>query len=685
MIQCVFKLQPKKRLLSVALLIFLLPAFSSAQQLDTVKRGKLHSFIYNYVQQQIKVRSIFQVTLSPDGKTVAWCCDGANGSQVIYYAPLNHPEKASRISAAPANKYCNENEPQWSPDGKEIAFLSDHNSPGKSQIFTVRINSFGLSDTDQLTNLDGYVSHLKWSPDGKKISVLYVKKASREPNPMAAENRAVGVIDLLVNMDIQRIALVDKTTKQAHMISPGKLYVFEYDWSPDSKNLAYTAALPPGDDNWYIAHLFRQNINDTSAKTIYKPSFQIALPRWSPDGNRIAFIEGLMSDQGGTGGEIYTIAANGNSQPKDLTQGRKSTPAWLCWRPDGNMLFTEFVGGSNAINSLNTATGETTRLWQAEASVTASSEERSLSIAGNINSPVLAFVCMGWSMLPEVWAGNPNKIKQITHLNSGINLLLPKSENIEWVHDGQQMQGWLLYPTNYNPAKRYPMLVMVHGGPAWIATPTWSAPDFNTGLFTQQGYFIFFPNARGSYGQGEKFTQANRRDWGFGDLQDILNGVDVINKRLLIDSNRLGLLGWSYGGSMAMFSVTQTDRFKAVVCGAGAADWLSYYGQNSIDKWMNSYFGASPYDNPEAYKRVSAMTYIKKVKTPVLLLVGEHDGECPPAQSMQYWHALKELKIPTQLVIYPDEGHDFQRLENTIDVTLRTLEWFNNYLKPVNQ
>jgi dipeptidyl aminopeptidase/acylaminoacyl peptidase len=223
---------------------------------------------------------------------------------------------------------------------------------------------------------------------------------------------------------------------------------------------------------------------------------------------------------------------------------------------------------------------------------------------------------------------------------------------------------------------------MVHGGPAWIATPTWSAPDFNTAYYTQLGYFIFFPNSRGSYGQGEKFTLANRKDWGFGDMRDMLAGVDTLVKKYPIDNDRLGLLGWSYGGSMAMFSITQTNRFKAVVAGAGAADWLSYYGQNSIDKWMNSYFNISPYDDPKAYARLSAMTYIKKARTPTLVLVGEYDGECPPAQSMQFWHALKELKVPTQLVIYPDEGHDFQKLENTVDVTLRTIQWFNNYLKP---
>lgn len=221
----------------------------------------------------------------------------------------------------------------------------------------------------------------------------------------------------------------------------------------------------------------------------------------------------------------------------------------------------------------------------------------------------------------------------------------------------------------------------MHGGPAWITTPTWSSPDFNTTVYTQLGYFVFYPNPRGSYGQGEKFTLANRRDWGYGDLRDIVSGVDNVIAHFPVDAGRTGVFGWSYGGATSMFAVTQTNRFKAAVAGAGAGDWLSYYGQNSIDKWMWSYFDASPYQDPAAYSRSSAMTYIKHAKTPTLVLVGERDGEAPPPQSFQFWHALKELNVPTQLMVYPDEGHSFFKADDRIDVSARTIEWFDKYLK----
>ena len=292
-----------------------------------------------------------------------------------------------------------------------------------------------------------------------------------------------------------------------------------------------------------------------------------------------------------------------------------------------------------------------------------------------------AVIRSSWNQIPEVWYGNTKKLTQITHLNKDIHKPVIRAQNITWTNEHLSVQGWLLYPQQYDSTKKYPMLVCVHGGPAWISTPTWSAPDFNTTVYTQLGYFVFFPNPRGSHGQGEPFTKANRRDWGFGDLRDITSGVDTLVARLPIDSNRVGILGWSYGGSMAMIAITQTDKFKAAVAGAGAADWLSYYGQNRIDKWMGSYFGASPYDDPAAYQKVSAMTYIKKAKTPTLVLVGERDGEAPSPQSFQFWHALKELGVPTQLVVYADEGHSFEKFEDMIDVSARTIEWLEKWMK----
>ena len=645
---------------------------------DTAYHRKL---ITNFFRLQASVKYIYQGVLNSKATAITFCADSENGLAIFIKSLSTLNDSMMHITAASANQSCNETEPQWSPGGNEIAFLSDAQTPNQLQLFIADAISGTLITKQPLTHFNGYVSHLHWSPDGKYLSVLYVEQASREPSPMAAENRATGIIDSAINRNMQRIAVINRTTGETQQVTPSQLYIFEYDWSPDSTSFVYSAAPPPGDDNWYITKLYTQNLFNSDTTLIYKPSRQIAVPRWSPDGKHIAFIEGLMSDQGGTGGEIFTIDAKSNTQSKNLTPNRKSTPSWFTWQPDGNILFTEFVGGSVAITTLNTKNGKTQTLWKADASIRAGNEETSLSVVNNNSSTTIAFIRHAWNELPEIWYGNFSQQTRLTRLNDAIHKPLLRTENLTWTNEDKHVQGWLLFPQNYDSTKHYPMVVNPHGGPAWIFTPMWSCPDFNTTVYTQLGYFVFFPNARGSYGQGEEFTAANRRDWGFGDLRDIISGVDFAASKFLIDKNRVGICGWSYGGFLAMFSITQTNRFRAAVAGAGACDWQSYYGQNSIDKWMWSYFNASPYDDPGAYAKVSPVTYIKKAKTPTLILVGERDGEAPSPQSFQFWHALKELHVPTQLVVYADEGHSFEKFEDMIDVSLRTIEWFNTYMK----
>ena len=226
------------------------------------------------------------------------------------------------------------------------------------------------------------------------------------------------------------------------------------------------------------------------------------------------------------------------------------------------------------------------------------------------------------------------------------------------------------------------MVVVVHGGPAGASTSSW--PSRWTATLPSQGYFVFLPNPRGSFGFGEAFTEGNVKDFGGGDLRDILKGVDAVlaEPAHRIDPKRLGITGWSYGGYMTMWAVTQTDRFAAGVAGAGIASWQSYYGQNKIDTWMLPFFGASVYDDPKVYAKSSPIEFIKKVRTPTLVLHGERDSEVPTPQGYEFWHALKALGVPTRLVIYTDEGHSIRKPENLEDIVQRSAAWFDEYLKP---
>jgi dipeptidyl aminopeptidase/acylaminoacyl peptidase len=221
------------------------------------------------------------------------------------------------------------------------------------------------------------------------------------------------------------------------------------------------------------------------------------------------------------------------------------------------------------------------------------------------------------------------------------------------------------------------MVVIAHGGPASGAKSGWSEIPL---LLAGHGYYVFMPNPRGSFGQGEAFTRANVKDFGHGDLRDILAGVDAVLARAPVDGNRVGLYGHSYGGYMAMWAVTQTQRFRASVASAGIANWQSYYGQNLIDQWMLPYFGKSVYEDPAIYAKSSPMSFIDKVKTPTLMLNGERDAECPLPQGQEFWHALKTLGVETQLVVYPDEGHHFRDPAHERDHTERMVGWFDRHL-----
>jgi len=271
---------------------------------------------------------------------------------------------------------------------------------------------------------------------------------------------------------------------------------------------------------------------------------------------------------------------------------------------------------------------------------------------------------------------------QLSHMNDGITPSWGKSESVSWRSDNFRVQGWLMQPKDYDPARKYPLIVLVHGGPSSAVTASWESRGLSAGAFSALGYFVLQPNPRGSFGQGEEFTQANRKDFGYGDLRDILGGVDAVLEHYPVDPNRLGITGWSYGGFMTMFAVTQTNRFKAAVAGAGISNWQSYYGENSIDQWMTPFFGATVYDDPAMYAKSSAINYIKNATTPTLVVVGDRDGECPAPQSFEFWHALRGLGVPTQLVVYPNEGHGFTDPAHRRDVMERAVEWFAHFLPP---
>jgi dipeptidyl aminopeptidase/acylaminoacyl peptidase len=621
--------------------------------------------------------------ISPDGTTVAWAVQEGGGSQIRLSDAVNpDPAKEKIVGPKSSVANCGSSEPKWSPDGQWLAFVSSCTAktekPGQDQVF---VWSKKTGESKELTHLVGSIDSLTWSPDGKAIGFLFVENATRSAGALAAMKPWAGVIGE-DGVEIQRVGVVDVANGSFSQATPATLHVYEFSWSPDSKQLVFVAANPPGENNWWVAQLYTEgvaggqptSILDTTKVSGSLHGLQIAVPRWSPDGSKIAFIGGLMSDQGSTGGDIYLIPSTGG-EAKDVTPGRASSVAYIGWLSPEVIAIAEHVGGNSHLTALNLNTGKD--LPEANTtfpeSIGAGGQVMSVSAS---NKHTIALIRSSFEKAPEVWAGPSNDMKQISHVNDGMKPAWGKTENIEWSNEGFKVQGWLLYPANYDAAKKYPLLVSVHGGPSSAVTPRWPGVGYGGVPFSALGYFVFMPNPRGSYGQGEKFTQANMKDFGYGDLRDILAGMDVLEKRFPIDKDREGLTGWSYGGFMTMFGVTQTTRFKAAVAGAGISDWQSYYGENSIDQWMVPFFGKTVYDDAKVYAKSSAIDYIKNVKTPTLVVVGDRDGECPAPQSFEFWHALRAEGVKTQLVVYPNEGHGFRAPEHRRDVLERALNWF---------
>jgi dipeptidyl aminopeptidase/acylaminoacyl peptidase len=625
------------------------------------------------------VKSYEGVAVSPDGKAVTWVQvertrpDAITPDKKIYVLQTgSDPGAPRRIHAGKSAR--SEHAPAWSPDSKGIAFLAERDKEGQSQLY---VSSASGNEPRRLGNLEGALAQPRWSPDGKLLAVLHTEGALGPTGPVAPAQPEVGEVG--ATAPAQRLVLLDVASGRRRAISPEGLHIHEYDWSPDSKELVAVASAAPGDCNWYVAKLCAISAATGKVRDILEPTMQIAVPRWSPDGKTIAFIGGLMSDEGANGGDLLTVPAAGG-KAVNHTPGLKASASWLSWLPSSRrIVFAEHVAGSSGIAALDLDGDRVTTLWTGPETIAAQGWGPALSMSHDGTMSALAR--HSFQRPPEVWSGPIGKWKQITSGNGGVEPSWGKAESLQWKSESWQVQGWLLYPRDYDAGKRYPLLVSVHGGPASAKRPAWPGSS-DLAVLAHEGYFVFFPNPRGSFGQGEAFTRANVKDFGHGDLRDILSGVDAVLKHVPVDANRLAIAGWSYGGYMTMWAVTQTTRFRAAVAGAGIANWQSYYGQNGIDQWLLPYFGATVYDDPAVYARSSPIEFITRVRTPTLVLVGERDAECPPPQSREFWHALKTRKVPTQLVIYPGEGHGFRSPRHRCDVMRRTLRWLDRYLQP---
>ena len=436
------------------------------------------------------------IALSPDGAHVAWVQSTvATMSKQTFIRGTTGSEPATVVNIASTSERTDSG-PAWSPDSKMLAVFSSAGEKDQAQLWTVTADG---SNAQKLTHLKGYAARPRWSHDGRQIAFLYIEGAGGG-GPLMAAPATTGVIDTAIHN--QRIAVLDTATGRLRQVSPPNLHIYDYDWSPNDKTFITTAAPGPGDNNWWIAQIYTIDIAKGNATAIYKPSLQVAVPRWSPDGKSVAFIEGLMSDEGFHGGDLFTISVSGHDV-LNRTPGRKNSVSSLFWQMPDRILVTEVVGGASAISELALANNSVRTIWTGAENIHAFGNFPNFAISKDGKFATAAR--SGFETPPEIWAGPLGEWRQLTSNNSAQTAGWGRAQNLEWTNDGFNIQGWLLPPAQVESGKKYPMVVLIHGGPSSAEMPAWPA-GFGMwkaiiGALSSRGYYVLMPNPRGSYGQ----------------------------------------------------------------------------------------------------------------------------------------------------------------------------------------
>jgi dipeptidyl aminopeptidase/acylaminoacyl peptidase len=580
-----------------------------------------------------------------------------------------------------------ESQPQWSPDGRFISFLSARGAGSgedapKAQLYVMRADA---GEPWRLTDTKEAVTAYAWSRDSRKVAYVTVdpRSPSDEANVRKRDDERVFENDFRY----AHIWTIDVESREATRVTEGNAWSVRGapSWAPDHKRLTFAAGVTTMLRDYRVDVY----IADTVSKQVEKISTNPAAdtqPEWSPDGAAIAFVSEpamgkplpdgtLPSSVSISHLMIYDVAKralkDASSREFDLDANAQR------WSPDGTSIV--FTAGKRAYTEVfryDLATGKYSQLTQQKTLQLGSRSRDGRLVAVTMDSP---------SQPAEVYVSDSGfaDFRKLTDANPQANeFSLGETEVVTWKStDGMEIEGVLLKPVGFQAGKRYPMLVVAHGGPSGAYVNNYRVGGLEGGqLWAGQGWAVLYPNPRGSTNYGEKFLQANINDWGGGDYRDIMSGVDAMIARGIADPERLAHIGWSYGGYMTAWVITQTNRFKAAMVGAGLTNMLSMYGTNDIPNVLTTYFGGIPGKGTLAlYTARSAMTFIDNVTTPTLILHGGNDERVPTGQAYELFRGLKDRGKTVELVFYPREGHGISEYHHVKDRLARIQDWITRY------
>ena len=627
-------------------------------------------------EQAAGMRQLGNVRISPDGRWIAYTVtvpdlkqSSTNSDIWLVSAQGGDP---IRLTNSPSV----DDQARWSFDGKWIAFISTRD--GKPQVY--RISPVG-GEAEKLTDSKSGVQGFEWAPDGKRLAFV----AAREPTPdeERKQKEKDDAIEVDRNFVPARLQVFDLTTMKATEVVKGDDQIVGVDWSPDGKQIAYVTAPTPKADDFRFTDIMVVDLGSGAIRKLVQNSGPDANPRWSPDGDWIAFDTKPAKAASTTQTRLVVVPAGGG-MPRPLANDFLYQPGPAVWAPDGKSLY---------FWALTRTRPELYQVPAAGGSVKQISDLKgSLGLFGG-GAPSMSadgrMIAFGRSTLDtpdEVHVARvetPWVQSALTKLHPELaSVAMGKGEVLRWKSkDGMEAEGVVVYPVGYQPGKRYPTVAIIHGGPSGVWDESFPANWYNPAqVYASQGWVAFLPNPRGSTGYGEKYLAANYRDWGNGDYQDIQTGLDYLVKRGIADSTKLAQGGWSYGGYMSAWTLTQTNRFKAIMVGAGLTNMYSMYSTNDLQMVLEDYFGGEPWNDEQAYRRASAMVHIKQAKTPTLILHGQQDTRVPIGQAQELYMGLKKNGIPVELVFFPREPHGLQEPRHTLDKIVREYNFFAKYV-----
>ena len=632
-------------------------------------------------EQTMKMKNITSVVPSPDGSKVLYTVREAvmtdDRSEYVNQVYLSNSDGNNSIQLTKTDK--NSANPQWSPDGKWITFTSARD--GKNNLYLM--STLG-GEAEKITDVKGGVGAYQWSPDGSMIAFIQTDIASdAEEKNKKGKNDWYFMDEEIKQNRLFVLWLNEKDTankRKWKQLTKDSRNINSFDWSPDGKWIVYGHGNSPKvNDNVYSDIALLEVSTGTSKNLVNTPAGETS-PQFSPDGKSIAYL--VSEDPVVWAGKnwINVISVDGSKMTK-LSLTPNTAVGLLSWTPDGKYVYV--VESNKTLSSVYklSTDGKGIEEWN----------KNSNDLIGGINinnsGTHAAFTLQNTTKMPEAYISSLSSYSptKITSVNAEYaSYPVPRTEVIKWKSfDGKEIEGLLTFPLNYESGKKYPLILNIHGGPAGVFTQSFPAGNQNIypiAAFAEMGMFVLRPNPRGSTGYGVDFRLANQRDWGGGDYKDLMAGVDHVIKMGMIDEQRMGVMGWSYGGFMSSWIVGHTDRFKAASIGAPVVDLAHQNLTDDIQGFLPSYMKSDPWNDWAVYDKWSPIRYVQNVKTPVMLQHGEADVRVPFSNAVMFYNALKRRGVPVRLLALPRQPHGPTEPKMVLKTQQTNIEWFRKYL-----